>query len=410
MQKAKKITFLSMLLVFLLAFAGSLNAAENMITKAKANRVSSGAWKETSKGRRYRGKDGKYLKDVWCTIGGKIYYFNTEGYAKKGWVSYKGETYYEGKDGAIAVKQWIKGSKNRYYVKKDGTRASAEWQKISGKYYYFNAKGVMAKGKQVTTGGKTYYVNEKGERQANSWVLLGGKLYFFGADGVRFEDTWVRSGGKYYYLQVDGSLAKNMWVGEYYVGANGVRKTNCVVDGYYLDAGGKRTKVVENSIDCLIVGDSRVVGMESAVPVSRTKFIGKVSMGYSWLISNAGPKVRQYLAGNQKLKVVFAFGINDLANSSLYISYYQKLVKDFPKAKLFFLSVNPVDERKEAAHGYKVKNREIETFNTAVAKAFPAKFLDCYAYLTKKGFSTADGVHYTADTYRDIYSFILNHI
>ena len=72
-----------------------------------------------------------------------------------------------------------------------------------------------------------------------------------------------------------------------------------------------------------------------------TKFIGKVSMGYSWLVSTAGPQVKQYLAKNPKANVIFAFGINDLGNVSQYISYYKTLIKRYPNANFRFMSVNP---------------------------------------------------------------------
>ncbi len=411
MQRTKKITFLFMLMVILLTLAGSSCAAQNMISQAKKNKVSSGTWKETSKGRRFKGEDGNYLKDEWCTIDGKIYYFNRSGYVRKGWVTYQGKKYYEGKDGSISVRKWVKVEKNRYYMKKDGTRASNEWQKIDGKYYHFDAKGVMEKNQLIETGGRTYYVNKKGRRLINRWVAMEGALYFFGEDGVRVEDEWVRSGGNYYYLQVDGSMARQMWVDEYYVGQNGVRQTNCVVEGYHLNAAGKRDKVVNASKEFLIVGDSRVVGMKNAVPVSRAEFIGQGGKGYKWLKSTAGPLVRQYLARNPQLKVVFALGVNDIENSSLYIQYYKDLLRYFPRGRFYFLSVNPVRENLlETFYGITVKNKQIEAFNSVLMKTFPSRFLDSYTYLKEKGFSTLDGIHFTEGSYREIYNFILNNI
>ena len=51
---------------------------------------------------------------------------------------------------------------------------------------------------------------------------------------------------------------------KYYVGANGTRVTNTVKDGYYLNASGKNVIKVFNG-DYIFVGDSRMVGMQSAV-------------------------------------------------------------------------------------------------------------------------------------------------
>ena len=42
---------------------------------------------------------------------------------------------------------------------------------------------------------------------------------------------------------------------------------------------------------------------------------------------------------------MLALGVNDLKNVNSYITYYKKLIKEFPKTKFYVLSVNPVNER-----------------------------------------------------------------
>ena len=133
-------------------------------------------------------------------------------------------------------------------------------------------------------------------------------------------------------------------------------------------------------------------------------------MGYSWLKATAGPNVKQYLLGNPKLKVVFAFGINDLGNIASYISYYNALMKEFPDTEFYFLSVNPVDEELASDKGYSVKNSAIKKFNTKLKSAFGTKYIDTYTYLTKNKFSTIDGIHYTPDTYLELYNYIVEKI
>lgn len=385
-------------------------AATNMIAQAKENKVSSGKFVKNPKGIRYRYKNGSYAKNKWHSIGGKIYYFGSNGYAKTGWFTYQKKTYYASNSGVVYSGKWVTKSKKKYYLKNNGVRAEKEWVKKSGKYYYFNGNGVMVTKSQISIGGKYYYVAADGSRKSNCWVVQNGKKYYFGKDGVRYENKWVKSNGKYYYLGKDGAVATNCWVGDYYVGKDGARKVNCTVDGYKLDSTGKRIKVTKFSGKYLIVGDSRVVGMDSAVSDSKTAFIGKVSMGYTWLKSTAGPKVESYLAGNPKLTVVFAFGINDLGNVSKYISYYKSLMKEYPKAEFYFMSVNPVNEKVSAANGYTVKNSQIKTFNKKIKSAFGGKYINSYSYLTKNGFSTADGIHYTSATYQKLYQFILGKI
>ena len=396
--------------VFMLLPARQTEAATNYITQAKKNKITSGKFVKTAKGIRYQTKNGAYLSGKWVSIEGKIYCFGSDSYAETGWFTYKKMTYYADGQGRVYVSRWLTKDGKKYYLKSNGIRASREWVKLKNKYYWFASSGVMASGCQVSSGGKYYYVGPDGVRKTNCWVTQKNQRYYFGKNGVRYQNKWIKYKGKYYYLQKNGVMAVSCWVGDYYVDSSGARKTSCQVDGYYLDSSGKRIKALKFSGKYLIVGDSRVVGMDSAVSTSQTKFIGKVSMGYSWMKSTAVPKVKQYLAGNSKLKVVFGFGINDLGNISSYISYYSVLLKQYPDTEFYFLSVNPVNEKLASGKGYSVKNSAIKKFNSKLKSAFGTKYIDTYTYLTKNGFSSVDGVHYTEDTYLKLYQYIVNKI
>lgn len=258
--------------------------------------------------------------------------------------------------------------------------------------------------------GSYYYVDKSGVRAERCWVSWQGKRYFFDQNGKRLEKTWLKSGGEYYYLESDGSMAVNKWIGNYHVGSDGVRQSDCVVDGYYLGADGKKTGRVFDG-RYIFVGDSRMVGMQETVGGSDTRYIAKVSMGYTWLERTGGPELKEYLDYNPNVKVVLALGINDLGNITNYISYYRKLETEYPKTKFYLLSVNPVDEAVEAAHGYTVKNSQIKAFNKQLrAAAGAGVYLNSFTYLKKKGIETVDGVHYTAETYRLLNSYIMKKI
>lgn len=396
--------------IVLLVPAKQTEAATNYITQAKKTVITSGKFVKNSKGIRYQKKNGKYISGKWVSIDGKIYCFGTDGYAKTGWFTYSKKTYYANSEGVVYVSRWLTLNGKKYYLKSNGIRASKEWVKKSGKYYWFASSGVMATKCQISSGGKYYYVGADGARKVNCWVTQKDKKYFFGKDGVRYQSKWVKYKGKYYYLQKNGVMATDCWVGNYYVGSDGARKINCYVGNYYLDSTGKRIKVLKFSGKYLIVGDSRTVGMDSAVASSEAKFIGKVSMGYSWLKSTAGTKVKQYLAGNAKLKVIFAFGINDLGNITNYISYYQALMKEYPDTDFYFLSVNPVNEKLASSKGYSVTNSAIKKFNAKLKSAFGSGYINTYTYLTKNGFSSIDGIHYTSDTYVKLYDYVVQKI
>ena len=105
---------------------------------------------------------------------------------------------------------------------------------------------------------------------------------------------------------------------------------------------------------------------------------------------------------------MLAFGVNDLGNIQKYISYYTKLIKKYPKTRFYIDSVNPVDEKTEASHGYSVRNAQIVSFNKKMrAGVGKNRFLNTYSYLTENGFETSDGVHYTLEDYSGLYSYII---
>ena len=61
--------------------------------------------------------------------------------------------------------------------------------------------------------------------------------------------------------------------------------------------------------------------------------------------------MKDYLNSNQKVTVVLALGVNDMGNLPYYISYYQDLMKKYPKTTFYVMGVGPVDEKTEEKHG-----------------------------------------------------------
>ena len=169
-------------------------------------------------------------------------------------------------------------------------------------------------------------------------------------------------------------------------------------------------KVPENMI--ILVGDSRTVGMKATVGGSAT-WIAKENEGVDWLKSTVIPKLKK-MEVDQKL-VVFNLGVNDLVQSSTYISVLQSLGETLRRrgATVYFMTVNPVDEKEEAKHGYSVKNQAIVDFNVKLAQALLSSgfgIIDTYDYLVDHSFSTVDGVHYSGATYKTIYSVLCDAI
>ena len=155
--------------------------------------------------------------------------------------------------------------------------------------------------------------------------------------------------------------------------------------------------------DMIFLGDSRVVGM--AMSAGGYHYIGKVSMGYQWLVSEGISLLRGKMDEYPQADIVLCMGINDLGNIDSYIAYYRSLIDSYPGRRFWFLSVNPVSERLAAAHGYTVRNPMIEAFNARLQAAFPDRYIDCYSYLMENGVGTGDGIHYAGNTYSAIQDF-----
>ncbi len=405
-KRKKNLLFLVLLAgLFCFAFSGTASAA-NVVKRAQE--VTGGRWTQRTSGRKYRLSDGTYAKNTWLKIDGSVYYFDADGICETGWFTYGGKQYYASKKtGALYVKKWKNTKKNSYYLCANGVMAADGWHKIKGKYYCFSRKGRLIRDSLVTINGKTYGTDADGAQITDSFYDIGGNTYYFNSKGIRIQNKWKKIKKKYYYFDENGVLLKNQWIGDYYVGPTGARLTDCEIDGYYLDEDGKKTTKKETSVR-IFVGDSRIVGMSEAVSDSNTYFIGKVAEGYSWLKNTASSSLNTYLAKYSNAKVVLALGVNDLYNISNYISYYKSLIAKYPKAYIYVMSVTPVNETTAKKYGYTVTNSQIKEFNAKLKEAFPANYLDVYTYMEKNGFSTSDGIHYTAATYKTIYNYVVS--
>lgn len=297
---------------------------------------------------------------------------------------------------------WVIAKKGyRYRYKATKKYAKNAWLKIGGHIYYFKSNSYLQ------TGWKTY----------------NKKKYYFDKTGC-LVTGWKKIGQYYYYFyKSNGSMAVNKKVGKYYVDAKGRRKktvstttittTAAQTSGKTQTAAATPTKTQTTTktgkVD-IFVGDSRTVGMGQATGTS-SKCIAKVGEGYVWFVNTALPQLKAKLKKNPKATVVINLGVNDVASYPSYISKYQELIKSYPKAHIYIMSVNPVDSKYTWGWlSYSSMTSWIKKFNAAVKKALPNNYIDCYTYLTKNKFSTVDGVHYTTATYKKIYNYILTQV
>lgn len=163
---------------------------------------------------------------------------------------------------------------------------------------------------------------------------------------------------------------------------------------------------VENRL--LYVGDSRIVGMKSALENNNIDYIAEVGKGYDWYKNVALATIEEKLQNNSNLIVVLSLGVNDLNNIDNYISAYKDLISKYSNNSIYIMSVTPVDESKTKASGYSVTNTAIEAFNKKLSENFSSNYIDIYSNLTNVG--TTDGLHYDNDTYKTINSLVLSGI
>ena len=181
------------------------------------------------------------------------------------------------------------------------------------------------------------------------------------------------------------------------------KKTNTVSVGSNVNSSKTYNKVV-------LIGDSRFVQQQVyASKNSKTEYIAKSSEGIQYLknqINNIKAK------DSKDTAFVINMGVNDYWRNGIvndYVTYLNNMANTM-KGKIYFLSVNPVDEAKEKATNqmYITTNANINKFNSEVKNGLNNKitYLDSNSYLKAHGFTTVDGIHYDANTSKKIYEFI----
>lgn len=255
------------------------------VSAAKRNKLTKGKWVQNKQGIRYQKSNKKYQKSGWAMIADGIYYFDADGYVKRGAFTLNGGNYFADPKGKILVRQWRKKGKNYYYYDGNGRMVKSDWYRIQGKKYYFTRTG---------------------------------------------------------------ELVTNSWIGNSYVNKTGACVTNTTVSGRKIDKKGD-IKNISSKDKYIIVGASRIVDMSVAVNSSNTVFIAKSGQGYHWLVSSAFPILKKYLKQEPGCKVIFQLGNNDLENLRMYIEFYQKLIRKYPSTEFYFSDATPGNGEKDVA-------------------------------------------------------------
>ncbi len=158
--------------------------------------------------------------------------------------------------------------------------------------------------------------------------------------------------------------------------------------------------------DIVFVGDSRTVGMSTAVPAGDI-YIAKVGAGYDWFASTAIPEVNATCSPGTI--IVINMGVNDLGNAVKYANKVNACIDEWSANGIHvaYMSVNPVVDGHSNA-----SNAKVERFNSILSSSLDARvaWIDTYASLTANGYATQDGLHYKNATYRQIYDLCLSRL
>ena len=253
-----------------------------------------GKWVSNNVGKWYEYSDGTYENSGFKKIENETYYFTSNGYAKTGWLSVNNNWYFFKNSGCMVTSNWVGSyymdsdgkmktnsfTPDGYYCGADGVYVKNAWIKYDGNYYYVNANGLMTKNAWV----KDYYLGADGVMKTNTFTPDG---YYVGNDGAYYRNRWIKYENKYYYTNGAGLLVKNTWVKAYYLGADGVMKTNAFTpDGYYVGADGAYLRNQKIEVD------GKEYYLNAAGKVAKNQWVG------DYFIDVNGNVVKNHWAGN----------------------------------------------------------------------------------------------------------------
>ena len=175
---------------------------------------------------------GKMAKSEKLVIGGKTYYFDSEGKMLTGWVDIVNmtdaseigdNTVFCGEDGARVSKAWAKTTvpgadededdEFWYYIKSTGKATTGKAKSINGETYLFNGDGQMLSGWVASTDSDALYV-EIGDEDAAA-ISTYEEVYFCGdsEDGHVKKNKWIYEWKNTQYGDEDVDNDKNwFWI------------------------------------------------------------------------------------------------------------------------------------------------------------------------------------------------------
>lgn len=157
----------------------------------------------------------------------------------------------------------------------------------------------------------------------------------------------------------------------------------------------------------IVLGDGRAGEMIPFVQEEdNIEFITKSGADIEWLDREALPEL---LESNRKYScIIIMTGISDMQNAEEYVTVlngWGKRLKDERGADLCMNSVNPVTAGV-------FDPADVDEFNRTVKEGLDPQiqFIDTGTLLREAGFTTTDTLHYTEETSKRLYEFLIEEI
>lgn len=193
MRKAKSY----LLLIAAVLFLGQAVITMMEPVHVEAASVSKKGWKQEKEDWYYY-KNGK-KQTGWLKLNGKKYYLDPKagGQMTKGGKTIGKYFYSFARDGAMRTSMWVKDTKGRWYYFQSDGKAHTGWLTYRGKRYFLQKNGVMKTGWHTSKAGNKYYLNAPdGAMVVSATKTINGVTWKFSSKGVAKKVTHTISGNQ----------------------------------------------------------------------------------------------------------------------------------------------------------------------------------------------------------------------
>ena len=161
---------------------------------------------------------------------------------------------------------------------------------------------------------------------------------------------------------------------------------------------------VKNVAGVILVGDSRFVQMQGSVGENSCTWIAEGGKGYKWFNENAVARIDSCVGKGSK--ILINLGVNDPGHVQDYLALVNAKAEEWVGrgAKVYYASVNPV-----WTNPY-VTEEQVENFNTQMRNGLSGNvhWIDSHSYLNSIGYKLVDGLHYSPETYQNLYAYYMS--